>query len=63
VDHKVDVVFLRESLRGRGPVYVFGDAAVEMRETEATTLQEALETGGKGADDQGAGATTSMGVA
>jgi cation diffusion facilitator family transporter len=61
VDHKVDVVFLRESLRGRGPVYVFGDAAVEMRETEATTLQEALETGGKGTE--GTGATTLMEMA
>jgi cation diffusion facilitator family transporter len=42
VDQKVDVVFLKESLRGKGPVYVFGDAAVEMRETEAETLEEAL---------------------
>jgi cation diffusion facilitator family transporter len=42
VEQKVDVVFLRESLRGKGPVYVFGDAGVEMRETEAGTLEEAL---------------------
>jgi len=43
VGQKVDVVLMRESLRGRGPVYVFGDAGVEMQETEATTLSEALE--------------------
>jgi predicted Fe-Mo cluster-binding NifX family protein len=40
---KVDVVLLRESLQGRGPIYVFGDAGVEMRETGATTLVEALK--------------------
>ena len=43
VDQKVDVALLKEKLRGRGPVYVFGDAGVEMQETEATTLLEALE--------------------
>ncbi len=43
VDQKVDVVLVKESLRGKGPVYVFGDAGVEMQETEATTLSEALE--------------------
>jgi len=42
VDQKVDVVLMRESLRGKGPVYVFGDAGIEMQETEATTLSEAL---------------------
>jgi cation diffusion facilitator family transporter len=35
---KTDVVLLRESLQGKGPVYVFGDAGVEMQETGATTL-------------------------
>jgi len=43
VNQKVDVVLMKESLRGKGPVYVFGDAGVEMQETEATTLAEALE--------------------
>ena len=43
VAQKVDVMLLRENLRGKGPVYVFGDAGVEMRETETTTLPEALE--------------------
>jgi cation diffusion facilitator family transporter len=42
VEEKADVMFLKESLRGKGPVYVFGDAAVEMRETDAETLEEAL---------------------
>ena len=43
VDHKVDVVFLKESLRGKGPTYVFGDAGVVMCQVEAATLEEALE--------------------
>ena len=43
VAQKVDVVLMKESLRGKGPAYVFGNAGVEMRETAATTLEEALE--------------------
>jgi predicted Fe-Mo cluster-binding NifX family protein len=42
VAQKVDVVLLKESLHGKGPVYVFGDAGVEMQETTAMTLEEAL---------------------
>ena len=42
VAQKVDVVLLKESLRGKGPTYVFGDAGVEMKETAATTLEEVL---------------------
>jgi predicted Fe-Mo cluster-binding NifX family protein len=42
VAQKVDVVLLKQSLRGKGPTYVFGDAGVEMQETTATTLEEAL---------------------
>jgi len=42
VAQKVDVVLMKESLRGKGPLYVFGEAGVEMRETEATTLAAAL---------------------
>jgi hypothetical protein len=38
----VDVVLLKQSLRGKGPTYVFGDAGVEMQETAETTLSEAL---------------------
>ena len=47
VAQKTDVVLVKESLRGKGPVYVFGDAGVEMQETEATTLSEALEEEGE----------------
>jgi len=51
VGQKVDVVLLKQSLRGKGPTYVFGDAGVEMQETTATTLSEALaevsQDGGK----------------
>jgi cation diffusion facilitator family transporter len=42
VAQKVDIVLLKQSLRGKGPTYVFGDAGVEMQETTATTLEEAL---------------------
>jgi cation diffusion facilitator family transporter len=42
VAQKVDVVLLKQSLHGKGPTYVFGDAGVEMQETTATTLSEAL---------------------
>ena len=43
VEQKVDVVLLKESLRGKGPVYVFSDAGVEMRETGASTLAEVMQ--------------------
>ncbi len=43
VDESVDVVFIKESLRGKGPVYVFRDAVAKIRETKAETLEEALE--------------------
>jgi predicted Fe-Mo cluster-binding NifX family protein len=39
---KTDVVLLREDVRGKGPAYVFADAGVETRLTEATTLAEAI---------------------
>jgi cation diffusion facilitator family transporter len=44
VTQKVDVVLLRESLQGKGPTYVFGDAGVEMRITTAATLADVLAT-------------------
>jgi predicted Fe-Mo cluster-binding NifX family protein len=47
IGQKVDLVLLRESLRGKGSVYVFSDAGVEMQETGATTLAEALEEAGQ----------------
>ncbi|HHN93691.1 MAG TPA: hypothetical protein ENK17_02900, partial [Anaerolineae bacterium] len=41
--YKVDVVLSRADVQGRGPVYVLGNAGVELRRTEAATLTEALE--------------------
>jgi len=38
VAQKVDVVVVKEALRGRGPAYVFRDAGVELRQTDADTL-------------------------
>ena len=46
VEQKVDVTLIREELRGKGPVYVFGDAGIEMRRTDANTLTEALAQAG-----------------
>jgi cation diffusion facilitator family transporter len=43
VAQKVDVVLLRESLHGRGPVYVFGDAGVEMQQIGGSTLAEVVD--------------------
>jgi len=40
---ETDVVLVKESLQGKGPVYAFGDAAVELRETDAETLREMIE--------------------
>jgi predicted Fe-Mo cluster-binding NifX family protein len=42
VRHKADVVLLKEDLGGKGPVYVFGNAGVEMRTSSAHTLSEAI---------------------
>ena len=43
VAQKVDVVLVKESLRGKGPLYVFRDAGIELRQTGASTLYKALE--------------------
>jgi predicted Fe-Mo cluster-binding NifX family protein len=42
VARKVDVVLLKEDVRGKGPAYVLRDAGVEQRRTDATTVSEAL---------------------
>ena len=39
---KTDVVLLREDVQGKGPAYVFADAGVETRLTQARTLAEAI---------------------
>ncbi|HIP97171.1 MAG TPA: cation diffusion facilitator family transporter [Anaerolineae bacterium] len=44
VAQKVDAVLLRESLQGKGPTYVFGEAGVEMVPTTAATLADVLVT-------------------
>lgn len=43
VSQKVDQVFIKESLQGKGPGYVFADAGVEMKSSEADTLEGVLE--------------------
>jgi cation diffusion facilitator family transporter len=42
VGHKADLVLAKGDMQGKGPLYVFGDAGVELQETGATTLSEAL---------------------
>lgn len=42
VNLKIDVIVLREDVQGKGPAYVFADAGVETRLTQASTLTEAL---------------------
>ena len=42
MERKVNVVLLKESLQGKGPECVFGDAGVEARATPATALAEAV---------------------
>ncbi|MEJ2210808.1 MAG: cation diffusion facilitator family transporter [Anaerolineae bacterium] len=39
---KADVVALREDVQGKGPAYVFADAGIETRLTEAATLDKVL---------------------
>jgi len=42
VGQKVDTVLLKESLKGKGPEYVFGDAGVETLLVEGNTVAEVL---------------------
>lgn len=42
VAQKADVVFSRENLQGKGPIYVLRDAGIELRLTQSETLQELL---------------------
>jgi predicted Fe-Mo cluster-binding NifX family protein len=42
VNLKADVVLLQEDVHGKGPAYVFADAGVQTRLTEATTLRQAI---------------------
>jgi len=42
IAQKVDVVLVQESLQGKGPEYALHNAGVEMRDTEAGSVDEAL---------------------
>ena len=42
VAQKVDVVLSREALQGKGPAYVFRDAGIELRLTEAVEPEAAV---------------------
>ncbi len=42
IRHGIDAVITRESFAGKGPFYVFSNAAVDSHETRAETPQEAL---------------------
>jgi len=42
VAQKVDLVLSREDLRGKGPVYVLRDAGVELRRSDAGSLDEVI---------------------
>jgi cation diffusion facilitator family transporter len=42
IAQKVDLVLSREDLRGKGPVYVLRDAGVELRRSDAGSLDEAI---------------------
>jgi predicted Fe-Mo cluster-binding NifX family protein len=39
----IDVVVTKESFEGKGPFYVFSNAAVEKLKTESDTVENALE--------------------
>jgi cation diffusion facilitator family transporter len=47
VGRKADAVLLKQGLRGRGPVYVFGDAGIELQQTDAHTLAKAMRERGE----------------
>lgn len=40
VEQKIDKVFVREPLKGKGPAYVFNDAGVEIKEIEQENLSQ-----------------------
>jgi predicted Fe-Mo cluster-binding NifX family protein len=44
IEQKVDLVVSREDLRGKGPVYVLRDAGVELRHSNAGSLDELISS-------------------
>jgi predicted Fe-Mo cluster-binding NifX family protein len=45
VSQKIDVALVTEDLHGKGPEYVFRDAGVVLRRTDAITIAGAIATG------------------
>jgi len=43
VEHKVDVVVVKEDLYKKGPAYVFADAGVELQVSAADQLSEVID--------------------
>jgi len=43
VEHKVDMVVVKEDLHKKGPAYVFADAGVELQVSEADRLSEVID--------------------
>lgn len=43
VEHKVDVVVVKEDLHKKGPAYVFADAGIELQVSEAGQLSEVID--------------------
>lgn len=44
VDHKVDLVLVKELLKGKGPGYVLENAGVEVRVTDVDMMSEAIDS-------------------
>jgi cation diffusion facilitator family transporter len=45
VSHKVDVVFTREALHGKGPAHVLAEAGIELTDTDAAQLADVMAGG------------------
>jgi predicted Fe-Mo cluster-binding NifX family protein len=44
--YSIDVVITKESFEGKGPFYVFSNAAVETLQSDREKIEEALEDSG-----------------
>ncbi len=43
IEHKIDVVVVKEDLHKKGPAYVFADAGVELQVCSAGQLSEVID--------------------
>ena len=43
LEHKVDVVVVKEDLHKKGPAYVFADAGIELQVSTAGQLSEVID--------------------